>query len=124
MQAQILMYAQSTVNLVITGLENLADEAEAELGKQNIIVRRVSGVKTYEDLASLHDGSVTGKPVVYVCQVNDIFGTKLIDGREAMQGILEKYDCVDGVFRLGGESSGAAGTIVIKHHGQYVDSFK
>ena len=112
-------YRKDTRNLVIAGLDNQLDDVEKRLNEHEIPVKIIPTSLPYERIPSIIDDSGNNM-LVYLIQTNDIFGSQLSNLANNAQQYLDHFDSVDGLFWIGGESSGTVGCERIKVHGKYI----
>ncbi|MBI4176343.1 MAG: hypothetical protein HY518_04000 [Candidatus Aenigmarchaeota archaeon] len=118
-------YRAGTRHLIIHGLGregNQFNEIERRLISHNITVHRIHHVVDYQELPSIAKARL-GNPGVYLVMVDDMFGSRAMDLAHGIQPFLGDFDTVDGIYWLGGESSGGRGVQRIKHNGAYANFY-
>ena len=119
---EVTGYRKNTRNLVIAGLDNQLANVEIRLRLHDIPVKRIEDKLSYDRIPSVVADDGTSM-LVYLVQTDDLFGGRLLDLAHNAQPYLDPFDSVDGIFWIGGESSGGVGSQEIKTHGKYIGAY-
>ena len=110
-------YREGTRNLVIACLEEAVSSMEYSFRLYNKKFIKVHGKKEYKDLPSII-GEHYPPDSTYFVFVDDLFGEKIDQIKYEMQNHIEKFDTVQGIYRINKENL-KYGLYNIKKHGIY-----